>query len=51
MISSNLCDYSDANKHVKTTATIPNAAAGAAPINNTNIKNIFKNCVFQLQIV
>ena len=39
MISSNLCDYSDAYKHVKTTATVPNAAAAAAPINNTNVKD------------
>ena len=33
MIRSNLCDYSDAYIHVKTTITVPNAAAAAAPVN------------------
>ena len=39
MISSNLCDYMGSYIYASTTATVPNAAAGAAPINNTNIKN------------
>ena len=43
MISSNLCDYSDAYIHVKVTIIIPNTAAAAAPVNNTNKKVIFKN--------
>ena len=36
MISSNLCYSSDAYIHVKATITVPNAAAPAAPANNTN---------------
>ena len=44
MTSSNLCDYSDAYIHVKVTITIPNTAAAAAPVNNTNKKVVFKNC-------
>ena len=44
MIKSNLCDYSDAFIHVKVTITVPNTAADAAPVNNTNKKVIFKNC-------
>ena len=39
MIRPNLCDYSDAYIHVKATITIPNTAAAAAPVNNTNKKN------------
>ena len=44
MIRSNVCDYSDAYIHVKSSITIPKAAATAAPVNNTNKKVIFKNC-------
>ena len=44
MIRSNLCDYSDAYMHVKTTIIVPNTAADDAPVNNTNKKVIFKNC-------
>ena len=43
MIRSNLCDYSDAYIHVKTTITVPNTAAAAAPVNNTSKKVILKN--------
>ena len=43
MVRSNLCDYSDACIHVKATITVPNTAADAASINNTN-NCIFKNC-------
>ena len=43
MIRSNLCDYSDAYIHVKTTITVPNTAAAATPVNNTSKKMIFKN--------
>ena len=39
MIRPNLCDYSDAYIDVKATITIPNTAAAAAPVNNTNKKN------------
>ena len=42
MIRSNLYDYSDANIHIKATKTVPNTAAAAAPVNNTNKKVIFK---------
>ena len=45
MIRSNLCYYSDAYIHVKATITIPNTVAAAAPVNITNRKVIFKNCV------
>ena len=44
MIRSNLCDYNDAYIHVKATITVPNIAAAAAPVNNTNKNLIFKNC-------
>ena len=44
MIRSNLCDYSYAYIHVKATITVPNTAAAAAHINNTNKKVKFKNC-------
>ena len=43
MVRSHLCDYSDAYIHVKATITVPNTAAPAAPINNTN-KKTFKKC-------
>ena len=38
MISSNLCDYSDAYVLVKRTITVPNTAAVGAAVNNTNKK-------------
>ena len=44
MIRSNLCNYSDANIHVKGTITTPNKAATGAAANNANKKVIFKNC-------
>ena len=44
MIRSNLCPYSDAYIHVKTTITVWNTAAAAEPINNTNKSVILKNC-------
>ena len=44
MIRSNLCDYSDAYIHVKATITVPNTAAAATLLKNTNEKVIFKNC-------
>ena len=37
MIRSNVHDYSDGYIHVKATITVPNTAAAAAPINNTNL--------------
>ena len=43
MIRSNLCDYSDACIFVKGTITVPDMAAAAAVVNNTNKKVIFKN--------
>ena len=43
MISSNLCDYSDAYIHVKRTITVPNTSAQGANPNNGNKKVIFKN--------
>ena len=42
MVRSNLCDYSDA--YIQYKSTVPNKAAAAAPINNTNKKLIFKHC-------
>ena len=44
MKRSNLCDYSDTYIHVKATVTVPNTAAAATPVNDTNKKVIFKNC-------
>ena len=44
MISSNLCDYSDAYILVKGIITVLNTAAECAEVNNTNKKLIFKNC-------
>ena len=44
MIRSRLGDYSKAYIHVKATITVPNTAAAAAPVNDTNKKVIFKNC-------
>ena len=44
MITSNLCNYSDAYIQFKATITVPNTAATVATVNNTNIKAIFKSC-------
>ena len=44
MIRSNLCDYSDACIFVKGTITVPDMAAAAAVVNNTNKTVRFKNC-------
>ena len=41
---SNLCDYVDTYMHAKTTITVLNTAAAAAPVNKTNKRVIFKNC-------
>ena len=45
MLSSSLCDYSDAYILVKGTITIANTAAAGAAANNANEKVIFKNYV------
>ena len=42
IIRSNICDYGDADIHVKVSMTVPNAAADTAPVNNNNKKVIFK---------
>ena len=44
MIRSSLCDYSDAYILVNGTIVVPNMAAAAAVVNNTNKKVAFKNC-------
>ena len=44
MLSSSLCDYSDACILVKRTITVPNTGIAASP-NNKNEKVILKNCV------
>ena len=44
VIKSILCDCSVAYIHVKTTLTVENIAAAAAPVNNTSKKIIIKNC-------
>ena len=44
MIRPNLCDFSDACIHLKSTVTVPNTESAAEPVNNTNKKVIFKNC-------
>ena len=44
MTSLNLCDYSDAYILVKATITVPNTGAADMAANNTNKKEIFKNC-------
>ena len=44
MLRSSLCDYSDAYILVKGNITINNTAAEDAAANNTNNKEIFKNC-------
>ena len=42
MIRSNLCYFSDAYIHAKTTITLPNTETAVAPINITNKKVVFK---------
>ena len=42
IIKSNICDYGDAQIHVKVSMAVPNAAADTAPVNNSNKKVIFK---------
>ena len=44
MLSSSLCDYSDAYTLVKGNISVNNTAAAAAAANNTNKKLIFRNC-------
>ena len=44
MLTSSLCDYSDAYVLLKGTITVNNTAAANADANNTNKKVIFKNC-------
>ena len=44
MLTSSLCDYSDAYILVKGTIAVNNTAAANADANNTNKKVIFKNC-------
>ena len=43
MISSSLCDYSDAYMHLKKTITVPNTETPDST-NNANKKIIFENC-------
>ena len=42
MIRLNLCNYSDVYLHIKATITVPNTAATAAPVNNTNKKKKYQ---------
>ena len=44
MLSSSLCDYSDAYILVKWNITVNNTAAEGSAVNNTNKKIIFKTC-------
>ena len=44
MTGLNLCYYSDAYILVKATITVPNTGAADAEANNTNKKEILKNC-------
>ena len=44
MLTSSLCDYSDAYILVKGNITVNNTAADGAAANNINKKVIFKNC-------
>ena len=44
MLTSSLCDYSDAYILVKGTISVNNTAAQGVAANNTNKKVIFKNC-------
>ena len=50
MIRLNLCNYSDVYLHIKATITVPNTAATAAPVNNTNKKEEISNIVLHLLI-
>ena len=43
MVTSSLCDHSDAYIHVKGTITVADTSAADAAANNTNKKVIFKN--------
>ena len=45
MLKSSLCDYSDANILVKGTITVNDTASADVDANNTNKKEILKNCV------
>ena len=45
MLSSNLCDYSDAYILVKGNISVNNNAGSGGAANNANKKVIFKNCV------
>ena len=54
MLSSSLCDYSDAYKLVSATITVSNAAADGAAANNRKnviIKNctVFPNCISEIK--
>ena len=44
MLTSSLCDYSDAYILVKGNISVNNTADTGAAANNTNKKLIFKNC-------
>ena len=44
LIISSLYDYSDAYILFKRTITIPNTTAAGAAVNNTNKREIFRNC-------
>ena len=54
IISSGLFDYCDAYINVKATITVPNTAADAAPVNNTNEEVLlnnyapFTNCISKI---
>ena len=45
MLKSIFCDYSDAYILVKGTIIVPDTSAAGATANNTNKKEIFKNCM------
>ena len=51
MIRLNLCYFTDAYIHAKTTITLPNTEAAAAPVNNANKKVVFKNCTLFINCV
>ena len=44
MLKSSLCDYTDTNKLVKETLTIPSTTAAGAAANNANKKVVINNC-------
>ena len=46
IITSSVCDYSDAYIFVKGNITVPKTATQRAAVNNTNKKVIFKNWVW-----